>query len=60
MKRACSLKQESGRLFFKGGVMLAHNQDDGKEPVFRDFWKIKQRAGATSLATNLRIWAGMP
>ena len=25
---------------------MLHNQDDGKEPVSRDLWKIKQRAKA--------------
>ena len=40
------------------GVMLARNQECGSSPVMSDFWKIRLRAGANSLAASWRILAG--
>ena len=39
------------------GVMLARNQESGSSPVMSEFWKIRLRAGANSLAAS---WVLLP
>ena len=37
---------------------MARNQESGSSPVMSDFWKIRLKAGAYSLAASWSILAG--